>query len=30
MAKRKIDSERQVLIKQLLATYGAKDVGGII
>lgn len=29
MAKRRIDPERQVLIKQLLATYGAKDVGGI-
>lgn len=29
MAKRKINPERQVLIKQLLSTYGAKDVGGI-
>jgi len=29
MARRKIDPERQTLIKQLMATYQPKDVGGI-
>lgn len=29
MARRKIDPERQALIKQLMATYQPKDVGGI-
>lgn len=29
MARRKIDPERQSLIKQLMATYQPKDVGGI-
>ncbi|MEW9124764.1 MAG: IS256 family transposase, partial [Thermotaleaceae bacterium] len=29
MAKRQIDPQRQVLIKQLMETYNPKDVGGI-